>query len=133
MIVTIHFTVDINSSLQIGDMVFASPLQHLSFTAASGRVTLGQSGPGSSSSASLVVGKLMDIQPGYIRVDNSIDGDYLPANISSLDGYFISFAKDIRVNESSLKGYYASVKLVNNSNEKTELFSISSDIVPSSK
>ena len=45
----------------------------------------------------------------------------------------ISFAKDKTVNTSSLLGYYASVKFVNNSQEKIELFSIGSEIQESSK
>ena len=48
-------------------------------------------------------------------------------------GSYISFAKDKRVNTSSLLGYYASVKLVNNSREKVELFAIGSEISESSK
>jgi len=49
------------------------------------------------------------------------------------NGSFISFAKDKRVNTSSLLGYYASVKFVNNSTSKAELFSIGSEISESSK
>ena len=43
------------------------------------------------------------------------------------------FAKNKEVNSSSLKGYYAEVKFVNNSNEKAELFSIGSGVSESSK
>tara|TARA_R100000988_G_scaffold88784_1_gene52080 strand:- start:1467 stop:1856 length:390 start_codon:yes stop_codon:yes gene_type:complete len=46
---------------------------------------------------------------------------------------FISFAKDKRVNTSSLLGYYASAKFVNNSTNKVELFSIGSEVTESSK
>tara|TARA_R100000008_G_C3458085_1_gene102747 strand:- start:86 stop:475 length:390 start_codon:yes stop_codon:yes gene_type:complete len=46
---------------------------------------------------------------------------------------FISFAKDKRVNTSSLLGYYASAKFVNNSTNKIELFSIGSEVTESSK
>ena len=49
------------------------------------------------------------------------------------DGDFISFAKDKTINTSSLLGYYASVKFVNNSTDKVELFSIGSEISESSK
>ena len=49
------------------------------------------------------------------------------------DGDYISFAKDKRVNTSSLLGYYASVKFVNDSRGKVELFSIGSEIQESSK
>ena len=43
------------------------------------------------------------------------------------------FAKNTSVNLSGLVGYYAEVKISNNSNEKAELFAISSGITPSSK
>ena len=46
---------------------------------------------------------------------------------------FIFFAKDKRVNTSSLLGYYASVNFVNNSTKKAELFAIGSEISESSK
>ena len=46
---------------------------------------------------------------------------------------FISFAKDKRDNTSSLLGYYASAKFVNNSTNKIELFSIGSEVTDSSK
>ena len=49
------------------------------------------------------------------------------------EDHFILFAKDVQANESSLKGYYADVTFENSSNTKTELFAISSEVVPSSK
>jgi hypothetical protein len=48
-------------------------------------------------------------------------------------GDFISFAKDKRWNTSSLLGYYANVKFVNNSTDKVELFAVGSEISESSK
>jgi len=52
---------------------------------------------------------------------------------SGLGGEYISFAKDKRVNTSSLVGYYASVNFVNNSTNKVELFAVGSEISESSK
>ena len=46
---------------------------------------------------------------------------------------FISFAKNNKVNMSSLLGYYAGVNFVNNSTEKVELFSVGSEVSESSK
>ena len=46
---------------------------------------------------------------------------------------FISFVKDKKINTSSLLGYYADVKFVNDSRKKAELFSVGSEIVESSK
>ena len=50
-----------------------------------------------------------------------------------LNNSFISFAKEKKINTSSLLGYYADVKFVNDSTEKAELFSVSSEIAESSK
>jgi len=46
---------------------------------------------------------------------------------------FILFSKDNKANLSSVLGYYASVKFVNNSNSKSELFTITADAFESSK
>ena len=46
---------------------------------------------------------------------------------------FISFAKDKKINTSSLLGYYADVKFSNDSKEKMELFSVGSQVEESSK
>ena len=48
-------------------------------------------------------------------------------------GSFIMFSKDNKVNLSSILGYYANVKYVNDSEEEAELFSVAADIVESSK
>ena len=46
---------------------------------------------------------------------------------------FILFAKDNKVNLTSLLGYFASIKLKNNSTVKAEMFSVASEINESSK
>jgi hypothetical protein len=46
---------------------------------------------------------------------------------------FIMFSKNRAVNNNSLLGYYAEVKLKNDSTEKAELFALSSEVVESSK
>jgi len=50
-----------------------------------------------------------------------------------LDGSFIMFSKDNKVNLSSALGYYASVTFKNNSTEKAELFNVGADVFESSK
>ena len=62
----------------------------------------------------------------------TVEYDSLIVGVPPADA-FISFAKEKKVNTSSLLGYYADVKFVNNSTEKAELFSIGSEIVESSK
>ena len=56
------------------------------------------------------------------------DGTTLPTT-----GDYVFFSKDERVNKNNIKGYYASVKLKNNSKEKAELFALSANIEESSK
>ena len=73
-------------------------------------------------------GRIVLIGNGFIVIDKALTT--LPI---INDGDFISFSKDNRVNESSLKGYYAAVTLENSSNKKAELFAVSSEVVPSSK
>ena len=46
---------------------------------------------------------------------------------------YIFFSKDNSVNLSSLKGYFAEIKFVNDSTEKAELFSIAMNVEESSK
>jgi hypothetical protein len=46
---------------------------------------------------------------------------------------FILFSKDNKVNLASLLGYYASIKLRNNSTTKAEMYSVACDINESSK
>jgi len=48
-------------------------------------------------------------------------------------GQYIMFGKNKAVNTSSLLGYYAKVKFINNSTEYAELFSAGSEISESSK
>ena len=70
------------------------------------------------------------------RVGNWIKCDWNPnpANAAyPTGGDFIMFSKDNRVNLSSLIGYYAEVKFVNNSVDEAELFSVGVDMFASSK
>ena len=74
------------------------------------------------------LGPIVEINGNSITVeyDNSI---VTPPPSDS----FISFVKDKKVNTTSLVGYYAEVKLVNNSTDKVELFSVGSEISQSSE
>lgn len=80
-------------------------------------------------STPLVFGEVVGIRRdlGYIVINQ----DFNNYNISS--GDFITFSKNIKVNESTLKGYYADVTFENASNKRAELFAISSEIALSSK
>jgi len=101
----------INSSVEIGDLLY--------YASSDGNGVL---------SNTTKVGPINGFtQSGYIRA--SADSSVLPIP----DNAFILFSKPIKINESSIKGYYADVTLENHSNKRAELFAISSEVVPSSK
>ena len=114
MALTIELNNNINNtSLQIGDVAYwvhnvntASPIIH-------------------SNSPINKIGEITEIDNMSITIETNVS--------TPLSGAFIMFSKDKRVNNTSLLGYYAEVKLSNNSTEKAELFALSSEIVPSSK
>ena len=63
---------------------------------------------------------------------------YAPQGETTIDPFlnanaFIMFSKDNTINLGDVSGYYAEVKLENNSTEKIELFAVSSEISESSK
>tara|TARA_R100000234_G_scaffold79015_1_gene49370 strand:- start:362 stop:751 length:390 start_codon:yes stop_codon:yes gene_type:complete len=70
---------------------------------------------------------------GWTVTVNHINGDPPLSLPPPAAGDYISFSKDKTVNTSSLVGYYANVKFVNDSNNKVELFSVGSEISESSK
>ena len=74
-------------------------------------------------------GIVTDITQNTITVDESVFGNPVDPH----HGAFILFVKNQAVNTSSLLGYYADVKIENNSKRKAEMFSISSEITESSK
>jgi len=49
------------------------------------------------------------------------------------DNDYLFFAKDNKVNQSNVLGYYAKVELKNNSKERAELYAVSADCFESSK
>ena len=76
-------------------------------------------------SEKVLVGEITEVGVDYIEINSpltSVDPDD-----------FIMFNKDNKVNKNSLVGYYAKIKLENNSSSKAELFSIGSEITESSK
>lgn len=108
---------EINSSLQIGDEIYYTKPSPVS---------------GGFENASLAdtifLGQVTSFGPSVISVQYD-DNTTSPPAI----GDFISFSKNKKVNRSKLKGYYAEVKMVNNSTKKAELFSLSSEVSESSK
>ena len=104
----ITFTRNIqNISLQVGDIAYY--------------VTPDTSGYNSDPE---IIGKISAIGKNFIIV---------PTNHGITADDFIMFSKNKAVNNSSLLGYYAEVKLSNDSTDKVELFSIGSEVTQSSK
>tara|TARA_R110000824_G_scaffold41286_1_gene122974 strand:+ start:8945 stop:9307 length:363 start_codon:yes stop_codon:yes gene_type:complete len=116
-IIQIEFD-DLNFSLQVGDIVYYSPA-----TASSSGFTT------ASHHNSRMLGPVEGIDNNRITFRYDDQNGSLPL----LDNGFYSFSKDKIVNTSNLVGYYADVNFVNNSTEKAELFSVSSEINESSK
>ena len=107
----IFFSNKVNSSVQIGDTVYVADI-----------------GPGGVNTEPVVAGLITKVTPKYIIIDKDVSTQPIIDNTK-----FILFAKNIEINESSLKGYYADVIFENHSNRYVELFAISSDIAFSSK
>ena len=63
----------------------------------------------------------------------TVDVDNTTINANTLNNKMLLFSKDNKVNTSGLTGYYAEVKMTNTSLIESELYSVSSDIVQSSK
>ena len=104
-----------NISLQLGDIVYAvsAPTEQQDQKTSTGDIKK--------------VGTVIGISGNQITVkDSSVT--YTPQQDE-----FIMFSKDKNANNTSLIGYYAEVKIKNNSTEKAEMYSIASEITPSSK
>jgi len=120
--ITINFTGNINNdSLQIGDLAyFITPSTSNGFETSIDPATGEYVAP-------ILIGNITQIGDDFIEVS-----DLLAQGVVGPDD-FIMFAKDSRVNLSGLVGYYAEVKIKNDSTEKAEMFSIASEVTPSSK
>jgi len=120
MQITLTFTEQLNSSLQVGDTAWY--------------VNTGQAGgyDAAQSSFAKKLGVVKNIinqnENNKIIVSNNFSNETL-----NLDDVFIMFSKDNRANTSSLTGYYAEVSLENNSKDKIELFAVGSEVSQSSK
>ena len=106
-----------NDSFQIGDIAY-----FVSVNPSNNGIISSQSDP-------QILGKINAISSDLkqITINN-------PQNVNQISqNDFLMFQKDTSVNNTSLLGYFAEVKLINNSTEKAELFALSSEIGLSSK
>jgi hypothetical protein len=129
-IATIIFDQPLNSSLQIGDIVYYAPSatflslpnSNVPATVTSNVVKLG-----------IVTFILADPPTVYVTYDDDPTNAGFATVFPPLATDYIMFEKDKQVNSSSLIGYYADVKLINGSKKKIELFSLGSEVSESSK
>ena len=114
---TVNVEGSLNASLQSGDIAYKVTQQTYTST---NNVSYAQNSP-------VKIGEISKVEYNNLYIKNMIT-DNAPQT-----GDLIMFAKNKTVNKSGIKGYYAKVKLENNSDELVELFSIASEISPSSK
>jgi|TARA_R110001606_G_scaffold167223_1_gene311616 hypothetical protein len=126
-IATITFQQPINSSLQKGDIVYYSSTDTAPYSIIETTVT----------SNIVKLGSVFSITADPPTVHVNYDDD--PGNTGNATVFppsiydYVMFEKDKQVNSSSLVGYYADIKLTNNSKKKIELFSLGSEVTESSK
>ena len=117
--ITLGFN-DKNVSAQVGDIVYysynSSNIGGFDHATLSTTKKLGEIVGGDSVGVP-ITGKLITVE-----YDNTIVSPPPP-------NAFISFAKEKKINTSSLLGYYADVKFVNDSTKEIELFSVGSEVV----
>jgi len=114
---------DINASAQVGDAAYYCKLNE-----ASGGFSTGSFSTANYSDI-VRMGKIISLIPSINEVRVNMEGNFtLP-----MPGDYVFFSKDNKVNTGDLKGYFSTVKFVNNSNDEAELFQITMNVEQSSK
>lgn len=122
MQIKLTFNTELNISLSIGDIVWYTPIA----------VAGGYDVSNTDSIIKLGEVESIDYKNKIVLVKKPHDPlNY--AGISLTQNDFVMFSKPNSINTSSIKGYYAKVRLDNDSTEKIELFAVSSEISESSK
>ena len=122
MQIKLTFDQELNISLSIGDIVWYTP------------VTIAGGYDVSDKSSIIKLGEVESVNRNNKIVLVKKPHDPLGyAGISLTQNDFVMFSKPNSFNTSSIKGYYAKVRLDNDSTEKIELFAVSSEISESSK
>tara|TARA_R100000908_G_C3645027_1_gene79460 strand:- start:67 stop:414 length:348 start_codon:yes stop_codon:yes gene_type:complete len=112
--ITLTFAVPIQDSVQKGDIIYYCKTSTVgTFNTANNIIKMGD---------------CTAINPPYSLTCNIPDDLTRPSS-----GDYIMFSKDNRGNASTMTGYYAEVKLSNNSETHAEIFHISSEVFESSK
>ena len=119
--VTLTFNAPLNASCQVGDIAYV----------VRGRQEVGDF---SVNTTDIVeVGQIRQIDDRESSTPVVTCYSTMAGDINADNNVFVLFSKDNKVNLSSILGYYAEVKLVNNSTTQAELFSVGMDMFESSK
>tara|TARA_Y100001937_G_scaffold16067_2_gene22270 strand:- start:534 stop:890 length:357 start_codon:yes stop_codon:yes gene_type:complete len=118
MEITLTFEHPLNHSLQVGDTVWYTEVS--------------PSGGYDIAPTATKLGRVEEVSDQYQAHEIKVSNNVL-TTAPALNNKYIMFSKDNRANLTSLLGYYAEAKFENDSTEKVELFSVNSEIVPSSK
>ena len=120
-VITFNLSIEsLNTSLQVGDIIYYVPTTN------------------PTTSNTYDIGSLNNVQEyGVLTAITEIPGGFtltIDSNLSApVATNYIMFAKEKKANTTSLLGYYADIKFVNNSKKKAELFSVGSEVTASSK
>jgi len=118
---TITLSGEINSSLSIGDTIFTCNVANV--TDADGidsTIDKNSDGPTLRGTVTAINNTTKEI---------TINDGGTAVTVNALTNDIALFAKDGIVNTSGISGYYAKVKMKNNSTSEAKLFSISSEVV----
>jgi hypothetical protein len=119
----LNFDQEINISAQVGDMAYylnettLNPLVENNFSTQSSSIAL--------------AGPIIYISPDRKTMGLEVSGSF--SQIVDVNSKYYMFSKDNVVNLSSPLGYFAKLKIVNNSKVKSEMFAISCEVFESSK
>ena len=130
LLITLTNIKNLNTSLQVGDAIYVTTTTPL-------LDGVNEKGADINSNDNMVgflrkIDDTLGATGTYVlHVDNH-DASGVANNVVVNVDDFIMFSK-YNQSDSDIKGYYMQVRLVNNSNEKAELFSISSEVTESSR
>jgi len=136
-IISFTFAKPINESAQVGDTAY-----YVTTSALGGFTTSLNSSTPTTENVYVKIGTIKSINAARLgMVCNTslttsqvpLDNDANDDGTADRDGHFIFFSKDSVANTTTALGYYAEVKLKNNSTTEAELFSIGCDMFESSK
>lgn len=119
--VTLTFSAPLNVSCQVGDTAY-----YVAVSDDGGFLTSG-------SESVLEIGQIRQITNGQSSTPTIICDSSLAFSLVNDKNRFILFSKTNKVNLSSVLGYYAEAKFVNNSRTESEIFSAAMDAFDSSK